>query len=87
MAQSQFETDSEGNIILKPVVGWTLTDVDAMNVLLQVRYEDGPEDIGTSGTAIQFVLTPQTCLRFAAELTKQANLILHDKLPPGKVPN
>jgi hypothetical protein len=87
MAQSQFETDSEGNIILKPVVGWTLTDVDAMNVLLQVRYEDGPEDIGTSGKAIQFVLTPTTCLRFAAELTKQANLILHDKLPPGKAPN
>jgi hypothetical protein len=54
----QFETDTEGNVILKPVIGWTLTDVDAMNVLLQIRYEDGPEDIGTSGKAIQFVLTP-----------------------------
>jgi len=61
------------------VLGWKLTDVDAMNVLLQVRYSDNPEDIGTGGKAIQFVLKPQVCLRLAEELKTQADRILQDR--------
>jgi hypothetical protein len=50
-----------------------------MNVLLQVRYSDNPEDIGTGGKAIQFVLKPQVCLRLAEELKTQADRILQDR--------
>jgi hypothetical protein len=81
--RAPLDTDGEGNVILKPVTGWTLASVGELAVLLQVQYEDGPEDIGTTGKRIQFVLTPPKCLELAEILTKHAKRLL-EKLPPGK---
>jgi hypothetical protein len=85
--RTPFELDENGNVVLKPVTGWTTAPVAEVAVLLQIQYEDGPEDIGTDGKRIQFVLKPQACLEIAESLTKQARRLLDAKLPPGKSPN
>ena len=73
---SEFTTDDSGNIILNPVVGWRTGSLAGVAVLLQVRYADSPEDIGTEGKAIQFALNPDKCLELAEALTKQARRLL-----------
>jgi hypothetical protein len=80
-----FETDSEGNVILKPVTGWAMAPVAETAVLLQIQYSDA--EFETNDKKIQFVLTPQKCLELAEVLTKQARRLLHATLPSGTRPN
>jgi len=84
---TEFEKDSEGNVILKPVIGWKTAPVAEVAVLLQMQYADTPADIETGGKSVQFVLKPQACLDLAATLTRQAKRLLEDRLPPGESPN
>jgi len=74
-----FETDSEGNVILKPVTGWNIAPVAGVAVLLQFVYLDSETD--TDGKRIQFVLKPDVCLELAEVLTRQAERLL--QTPPG----
>ena len=36
--KQQFETDSQGNVILKPVTGWTTAPVAGVAILLAIEY-------------------------------------------------
>jgi len=82
------ETDSEGNVILKPVTGWRTAPVAGTAVFLAVEYVSTPAELAARDTTtIQFVLTPQQCLELAETLTRQARRQLGESLPPGKSPN
>jgi hypothetical protein len=87
MAQ-HLETDEKGNVMLKPVTGWTTGPVAQIAVLLAIEYVETPEELETGGRkSIQFVLTPPQCLELAEVLARQAKRLLGDSLPPGKSPN
>jgi hypothetical protein len=73
----QFETDLEGNIITKPVVGYTMSPIAGMFVLLAVQYSDSPEALERGeNRQIQFALMPQQCLEIAEALTRQAKRLI-----------
>lgn len=55
----QLETDSKGNIVAKPVIGWTTASVAGMYVILAIRYIGTLEEIETGGKSLQLALTPQ----------------------------
>jgi hypothetical protein len=80
----QFETDGKGNLILNPLTDWVVAPVAEVAVLLRVQYSKEGSDIAGS---VQLVLKPRICLELAEALSKQANRILHDTLPPWKAPN
>jgi hypothetical protein len=82
------ETDGKGHVITKPVTGYTLAPVAGIAVLLAIRYVESPEEL-ESGTSkqIQFVLTPPQCLEIAGAMTRQAERLRGERLPPGKSPN
>jgi len=67
------ETDSNGNVIMRPVTTLATRLVAASAVLLIIGYAETPEDLeaGVSQTA-QFVLSPQQCLYLADTLTTAA---------------
>jgi hypothetical protein len=44
------ETDTSGNIITKPAIGWATTTVAGMAVILAVEYIETPEEL-EEGTA------------------------------------
>ena len=82
----QFETDSDGRVVTRPVTGWTSAPVAEVFLLLAVRYVDTPEEIETGGKLIQFVLTHKQCLQLARTLTSQARRLLtnaRDDKPPN----
>jgi hypothetical protein len=79
----QFETDSNGSLVTRPVTGWTTAPVAEMFLLLAIRYVDTPEEIETGGKLIQFVLTHKQCLQLARTLTGQARRLLTNA-PDGK---
>ena len=62
----EFETDSNGNIVAKPVIGWTTARVAGMSVILAIRYIWTLEEIETCGKTLQLVLRPQQCLEAVA---------------------
>jgi hypothetical protein len=83
-----FELDENGNIITKPVTGWSAAVIFESTVLLQLQYVDTPLELEKGqNKSFQFVLTPPMCLELAVLLTKQANRAMESKLPPGKSPN
>lgn len=87
MAQP-FETDQQGNVITKPVTGYTTAPVAGIAVLLAVQYVESQAELETGHSKqIQFVLTPQQSLEIADSLRRQAERILGETLPPGKSPN
>ena len=78
-----FETDAEGNVLLKPVTGWTTAPVEEIAVLLVIEYVSTDEELETGVRhSIQFVLTPPKALELAESLQKQAKRLL-ESLPPG----
>jgi hypothetical protein len=82
----QFETDRDGNIITKPVIGWTTATLADISVLLVIQYIETPQEIETGGKSIQFVMMPQQCLELAEKLTTLAKRVL-DQPPSGKPAN
>jgi hypothetical protein len=79
MPHQVFDTDAEGNIITKPVVGWATRPVAGMAVLVQIQYADTPEQLENlekGCSRIQLVLTPQQSLELAETLTTQAKRIM-----------
>jgi hypothetical protein len=79
-----FETDGQGNIITKPVVGYAAVPIEGMAVLLGVRYVDSDEDLNSaSSKQIQLTLTPQQALEIAGSMARQAKLLLES--PPADV--
>jgi hypothetical protein len=85
MTPPPLKTDGKGNIITNPIVGWAMHRIAGTAVLLAVQYLDAPGNEPTTAFAesIQFVLTPQQSRELADSLTKAANGILSEPLPPG----
>jgi hypothetical protein len=87
MAEIKLETDANGNIVLKPVVGWTTGTLAEKSVLLAIQYIERPEDYETGQKLIQLALTTQQSLELAAALNKKAKFVLEIQATPDKSPN
>lgn len=72
------QTDAQGNIITKPVIGWTTGILAKISVLLAIQYIETPAEFETGGKTLQFVLMPQQCLELAEKLTTLAQHVLQD---------
>lgn len=81
MGIEQLETDADGMLITRPVLGWVTMPVMGMSVLLRLQYAETPAELETGGRRLQVLLTPQACLHLADELTKQARQILDAPKP------
>jgi len=82
----QLEKDSNGNLITKPITGWTLMAVADIVVLLAIQYAETPEELETGDThhQIQFVLKPQAALELAEKLTSTGKRLLESRSPTDK---
>jgi len=82
----QLEKDSDGNLITKPVTGWTLKAVADIVLLLTIQYVETPEELETSDThhQIQFVLKPEAALELAEILTSTGKRLLESRSPTDK---
>jgi hypothetical protein len=78
------ETDHQGNVVTRPVLGWVAAPLAETSVLLRMRYAETPQDIDKGGLQLQFVLTPPQDQELAAELTRQAERILRLRPIPGR---
>jgi hypothetical protein len=80
------ETDTKGNIIIRPVVGYTTHSIAGTSVLLAVQYVETEEGFHTGhGQVIQLGLTPRACLELAEALKSAAAGILGAKVSPGSL--
>lgn len=80
---SDWQTDSEGNVVLHPMVGWkTAQAAKSACVLRAVFARDDAQLRSSTPDAIQFVMTPAQALQLAEDLVTLANHIL--KLPSAK---
>ena len=78
----KFETDSSGNVIMKPLTGWNILPVAGAAVLVQMQYVETPEELERGvKRVIQFALTPPMCLELAAALRTVANPLM--PIAPG----
>jgi hypothetical protein len=80
--QHLFQKDDAGSIIAKPMVGVALMPIGGLNILLQIRYANSPEELGKKDSILQVSLTPQQGQNLAEALTRQANNLLN---PPDTV--
>ena len=76
MSSQQLETDERGNVILKPVKGWTTRSLAGMAILLAIDYAENPAEIESGGKSIQLALTVPQCIELAQALSRGANAIL-----------
>jgi hypothetical protein len=84
----EFEKDKNGDIITKPVVGFTTAPVAGMAVLLAIRYVETPEELESGGSKqIQLILTPQQAQEIANSLARQGERILGNPPSPRESKN
>lgn len=77
------QTDKDGNIIVRPVVGWTTHQVAGIAVLLTVEYVETEEGLQTGySQSVQLGLTAAMCQELSDALSKAAKGILEQKFPP-----
>lgn len=80
-AREAMEVDEQGNLIVRPLLGWASIPMLNMFVFLRLRYEETPAEFGTEGRSLQMVLTPQQALDLARELELQAKRVLGQPVP------
>jgi len=77
------ETDSNGEVITHPVIGWTTATLAGISIFLAIHYVETPLETETEdGKSVQMVLTPQQCLELAERLTNLALSLLEDQSCP-----
>jgi len=74
MTLNVLKTDDRGNVLEKPVVGWSVTTDRGVTVDAAFEYEDSAPAVHTE--TIQLGLTPQQALQLAKALTDIAKGIL-----------
>jgi hypothetical protein len=78
------EKDRHGNLVVRPVTGWTIGTAFEMGVLVAIQYVENPEQLKTgNGRSIQLVLTPNQAVELAEVLKRKAAIIL-EGLPTQK---
>lgn len=76
------QTDAKGNIIVRPVLGWTTHRVAGIAVLLTVEYVETEEGLRTGySQSVQLGLTAAMCQELADTLSKAAKGILGEGFP------
>jgi len=76
MTLNVLETDNRGNLLEKPVVGWSVTTDRSITVNAAFEYEDSASVMRPHTEKIQLGLTPQQALQLAKGLTDIAKGIL-----------
>ena len=87
-----FDTDASGNIITKPLVGYTSAPVAGMFVLTRLEYADSENHLrgimsdAEKPGAVQLAITPSQAKELAARLNLLADHILFatDSRPKGR---
>ncbi len=75
------ETNNSGNVIAKPVKGWTVSDTAGVAVA-EIQYAETPEEFeGGDSKSIHLGLTPPQCLDLADALTRAARKVLRSRYP------
>lgn len=78
----EYDVDSSGIVLTKPVMGWSISHVAGAAVLLTVRYANTPDELEQGDSnPITFVLAPRTGLDMADALQTQAQNLLNGTLP------
>ena len=76
-----FDRDAQGNVITKPVLGWTSAAFGGTAVLLSIRYADTLEEVESKqGKRVPLLLSVEQSLALAALLTKQVDYL--KEFPP-----
>ena len=76
--QPGLETDSDGNIVSKPVMGWVIAPFAGMATILRIQYATNQAELQSGGRWIQLALTPEQSLQLAERLTTLAKKILDE---------
>ena len=79
-----FETDENGDLIVRPVIGWQILTFAETALLVAIQYSETPEEPENSGKWFQLAMTPPQALELAERLTEQAQQAmkpLQDKKP------
>lgn len=75
-ALEKLETNAAGEVVLRPVMGWTTSPIAGTAILLRVNYAETPPELQTGGRHIQFAMTPEQALELSQTLTSLAHRIL-----------
>ncbi len=79
---TELENDSDGNVVTKPIIGWSVGTAAEVSVLLVIEYvEDLQQMESGDSRTIPFTLLPLQCLELAEALIKASKKLL-ESLPP-----
>jgi hypothetical protein len=67
-----FETDSTGQLVNRPVLGWTTAQVTGVVVLLKLNYAETAAEMENGGKSLQVSLTPEQARQLGTMLLEQA---------------
>jgi len=79
MPEVLWDEDSEGNVVLCPLIGAVVADFAASTVLLRLEYESR-SDTGAMA-AVQLAIRPEEAIRFAKLLLETAERIFAQGRP------
>lgn len=74
-SKPDLQTDSDGNVLTKPVTGITTGTIAEIAVLLRLEYLQAENE--TESRSIQFAMTPQQALYLAEKLKTLAQRIMN----------
>jgi hypothetical protein len=72
MPEDLWDEDSEGNVILYPLVGAVVADFAETTILLRLEYKLRHEGGRDSKAALQLAMTPEEAIRFAKVVLEKA---------------
>jgi hypothetical protein len=67
-----FETDSKGQLVNRPLLGWTTANVTGAAVLLRLNYAETAAEMKSGGKKLQVSMKPEQARQLAAMLLEQA---------------
>jgi hypothetical protein len=67
-----FETDSKGQLVNRPLLGWTTANVTGAVVLLRLNYAETAAEMKNGGKKFQVSMKPDQARQLAAMLLEQA---------------
>jgi hypothetical protein len=67
-----FETDSKGQLVNRPLLGWTTANVTGAAVLLRLNYAETAAEMKNGGKKLQVTMRPEQARQLAAMLLEQA---------------
>lgn len=70
----------DGNIITKPVMGWSTVSAAGVAVIVVIHYVDTPAELQTGNSKqIQLILRPEMCQEMSVSLSNAAKLLLQNR--------